>query len=49
MNCLSTIIMHHYHLKPNTWEVALKIMEEYARAFPYQTGVMIRKILNEKM
>ena len=46
MNCISTIIMHFYHLKPNTWLLALNIMEDYAEIYPYQTGVMIRKILN---
>lgn len=38
--------MHHYRLKPNTWKVALTIMADYALLYPYQTGVMVRKILN---
>lgn len=49
MNSLSTIILYNYNLKPMSWKQALEIVDEQTLKFPEQTGIIVRKILNEHM
>lgn len=49
MNCLTTIVVHHYCLKPKVWSHILNIVHSHAETLPYQAGVIVRKILSEKM
>lgn len=49
MNCLSTIVVYNYNLKPRSWRQIIKIVDEQAANYSYQAGVIIRKILNEHM
>ena len=49
MNCLTTFVVHYYHLRPKAWEIVLRVIRNGAEEFPYQGGVMVRKILSENM
>ena len=46
MNCITTIVVHHYHVGPKTWRDVIRMIEEHADDYPYQTSVMMRKILS---
>ena len=49
MNCITTFVVHYYNLQPGAWTILLEIIDTQAESFPYQGGVMVRKILSEKM
>jgi len=49
MNSLSTIVVYNYNLKTKAWREVIKIVDQQASLYTYQTGVIIRKILNEHM
>lgn len=49
MNCLCTIVLYNYNLKPMAWKQTIQIVDEHAVAYPDQAGTIIRKILNEQM
>lgn len=49
MNCITTLVVHHYYLKGESWGLVLAIVQDQTEAYPYQTAVIVRKILSEKM
>lgn len=49
MNSLSTIVVYNYGLKTGAWRQIITTVDEQTINFPYQTGVIIRKVLNEHM
>ncbi len=46
MNCLSTIVLYNFNLKPLAWKQTIQIVDEQAKDYADQAGTIIRKILN---
>ena len=49
MTCMGMVVVHHYGFKPKTWDYILEIFNEYGEQFKYQTGLIIKKIISEKV
>ena len=49
MTCIGMVVVHHYNFQPKTWDFILSIFNEYGEQFKYQTGLVIKKIIGEKV